>query len=204
METVPIPSQAASAQADTVVLIPEVRIPADFHADVARARKLVRKIEPKLGELRTLALAIRGTYDDTLRALGSAGIALDSDSLFDIVGEAVGWTGGEDAGEPGIWNLVTNLLDGLDELDTTGLTNAELRRGGERDIPVGTHVKIPSPVEEGSGIVTMAVVRRPNDDGLYSLRLVFGDESKLYSAPHEEVSAGAAAHAAAKASPALD
>ncbi len=184
---------------ETTVLIPEVRIPSDFRATVESARELAREMAPKVAELARLVREVRDVNDDALRAIGHSGLPLDADGVLDSVGVAVGWVSEFDKDDPvgdGVWNLVADLIDDLTlgdfggQLNTTGLTNTEIHRGGEPDIAMGERVRIALPEEEGGEVVEMTVFGPPDRNDVYTLIRPHDDNGKQYGAPHDEVKAG--------------
>ena len=105
---------------ETIVVIPEIRIPASSGATVQRVRDLLDEILPALDELHAAALELREEYHRALIELYPY-LGGGYDEVHELAGKVTGW------GE--VWDLIVNQIGDRfapDELDYQGLDNEEI------------------------------------------------------------------------------
>lgn len=176
------------AENERVVVIPEITIPAGNAATAERVTALLAEIAPQLDELHAAAMEVREQYHRALIVLYPY-LGTGSDEVHELAAKVTGW------GD--VWNAVTGSIGDrfTDEGDMalSGLTNAEIARGGERNFPAGTIAT----VEDPDGNPFRVEVEWSNVGGSpgggsdrYQVINLADPTNKRYGCTHEDLKAG--------------
>ena len=169
---------------ERVVVVPEITVSVRSKESRARALALVKELRPKLGELRSLALEVRADNDAALVALYPVLGTNDghfTDEMYDLARNVTGWDD--------VWRACSRISD-LCDIDTVGLENHEIARGGERDFPRGTvaTVKRSSGKQEPLRVEVVETPRHPLAEGGYLVRDL--ESGKTYGCTHDDIKEG--------------
>lgn len=165
---------------ERVVVLPEITLPAGAKEHAAEVAQKLADVLPQLEELSREIGAIRSYYDEVLVGLYPA-LGTGSDEVHEVAAELTGW-------DP-VFCRATDIGDLFDmsNFDGTALTNAEIARGGQRNIPVGAVANILDP----SGVPVRVMIQRvpqQEDDNYTVVNLANVDV--YYSCTHDELRSG--------------